>query len=322
MGDTVAGAVLVCFRFCVFATSPQVQAGLRRAGPVLHRSIFIWGLAAVAAVPNLYGMTHRVPAPLVTRAGAGVGQHPVATKPPANWGPIAPHWGLDISWPQCVNGLPGGKFDVATVGVTGGQPYTTNPCLADEYRWASAASSGVPPQLYINLDLDGLPYGIRDCADDDHPCRAFNYGALAVTVAVQYAASQGVHSNFWWLDVETGNAWSDIHPDWNAAVVAGAIDELQRRHLHAGVYSTSQQWVQIVSDYRPAVPSWPAVYTDPGSAPGACNPGSSFTAGPVLMVQYNGDDVDKDYVCDAGSKALVQAALPNLKLPLKPIKIK
>jgi hypothetical protein len=270
------------------------------------RSVFMWALIAVMAAPTLLTAnaaaigSHR---PVVAREAA---VSKVAAKPVRN----APGWGYDISWPQCSKGYPQGTFDFATIGVTGGRPYTGNPCLADEVSWATAAQSGVPPHVYVNLDLDGAATGRRDCQPDDHPCRAFNHGVNTAADAVSYATSQGVRATYWWLDVELGNLWSDVNLDWNAAVVAGAIDEMQRRGVRVGIYSTSLQWRLITGDYRPAVPSWPAVYGDQAAAPASCDPASAFTAGPVLMVQYSGTGFDRDYVCPAGSQAFVEAMAP------------
>lgn len=270
------------------------------------RSVFMWALIAVMAAPTLLTANAAANAAHGGVAGKGAGANKLVAKAVRN----APGWGYDISWPQCDKGYPEGKFDFATVGVTGGRPYTANPCLADEVSWATAAQSGVPPQAYVNLDLDGAATGRRDCQPDDHLCRAFNHGVNTAADAINYASSQGVSATYWWLDVELGNAWSDVNLDWNAAVVAGAIDELQRRGVRVGIYSTSLQWRLIAGDYRPAVPSWPAVYGERSSAPAACDPSSGFTAGPVLMVQYSGTGFDRDYVCPAGSLAFVEAMAP------------
>jgi hypothetical protein len=219
-----------------------------------------------------------------------------------------PGWGFDISWPQCGQGYPTSAFDFAGVGVTRGQPLTANPCLADEFRWATSARAGGFPQLYVNLDLDGVANGRRSCDVNDHPCRAYNYGASTVDAAVSYADSQGVRAPYWWLDVETANAWSTQNLDWNAAVIRGAIEAMQARGLNVGIYSSSDQWHLIAGDYRPAVPSWSAVYTQRGAAPGYCGDSTSFTAGPVLMVQYSDQGFDQDYVCPAGGAAFTAAA--------------
>jgi hypothetical protein len=217
-----------------------------------------------------------------------------------------PGWAFDISWPQCGKGYPDASFDFAAVGVTGGRPLTANPCLADEFHWAASAKAGGHPQLYVNLDLDGVAQGRRICDENDHPCRAYNYGASTVDSAVSYADSQRVQAPHWWFDVETANVWSADHLDWNAAVIQGAIEAMQARELNVGIYSTSEQWQLIAGDYRPAVPSWPAVYAGHDAAPGYCDASTSFTAGPVLMVQYSDDGFDQDYVCPAGGAAFAR----------------
>ena len=48
--------------------------------------------------------------------------------------------GLDVSWPQCDRVLPEAT-SFAVVGVNGGTAASTNPCLADQLRWAFAATT-------------------------------------------------------------------------------------------------------------------------------------------------------------------------------------
>jgi hypothetical protein len=44
--------------------------------------------------------------------------------------------GADVSYPQCGTPMPTGQA-FAVVGVNGGRPTTTNPCLADQLAWAA-----------------------------------------------------------------------------------------------------------------------------------------------------------------------------------------
>ncbi|HET9648267.1 MAG TPA: hypothetical protein VFP34_08560 [Microlunatus sp.] len=75
--------------------------------------------------------------------------------------------GLDVSWPQCGRALPEAT-DFAVVGVTGGTAASTNPCLADQLRWATVATAGslAGPsriQLYVNTANPGAileQYGV------------------------------------------------------------------------------------------------------------------------------------------------------------------
>ena len=196
-------------------------------------------------------------------------------------------WGNDISWPQCDGPYPG-AHEVGVVGVTGGRPFTTNPCLASEFAWARASQMPGGAQLYINLEIDGTSMGPHHCAVDDHACRAYDYGVVTVFDAIARAQSVGVNAGFWWLDVEVGNYWNDLQPDWNQATVQGAIDAARSRGIDVGIYSSVDQWAQIVPPtYHPMVPTWLAVVGDSVMAPGLCALGRTLTGGPVYMVQYD-----------------------------------
>ena len=63
--------------------------------------------------------------------------------------------GLDVSWPQCDRPLPEAT-SYAIIGVNGGTAANTNPCLAAQLRWASAATTDEPRvQLYVNTANPG-----------------------------------------------------------------------------------------------------------------------------------------------------------------------
>ncbi|MFN2463758.1 MAG: hypothetical protein ABR573_07655 [Candidatus Dormibacteria bacterium] len=233
-----------------------------------------------------------VPAPAVAPA-------PV---PPATVSPARAGWGNDISWPQCDGAYPSGPHDIGVIGVTGGRPYTSNPCLASQFAWARG--SGLPggAQLYVNLELDGTSSGPHKCGSDDHGCRAYDYGWMTINDAFARAQAAGVQSGFWWLDVEVGNDWSDASPALNQATVQGAIDAVRSHGADVGIYSSVDQWAEIVpAAYRPGVPTWLAVVGDSGMAPGLCAASHSLTGGAVYMVQYDDHDFDKDHVCAAGA---------------------
>jgi hypothetical protein len=217
-------------------------------------------------------------------------------------------WGFDISWPQCDGAYPG-AHDVGVVGITDGRPFTTNPCLGSQYGWAKGSRMPGGAQAYVNLEIDGSSNGPHHCGADDHACRAYDYGLLTAVDAMGRAGAQGVRPDFWWLDVEVGNNWSDDHPDWNARTVQGAIDAFVLRGYSAGIYSSVDQWAQIVPDsYHPGVPTWLAVVGDSAVAPSLCGPRHSLTGGPVLMVQYDDHGFDQDYICAAGRAAFAAAA--------------
>jgi hypothetical protein len=228
---------------------------------------------------------------------------PSTPPPPAPAPPSGLPWphgarGFDISWPQCGLAYPPAAT-VAVVGVTGGKAFTTNPCFGQEAAWAGPGGS-----FYVNLNsptagddshrFSSGPAGT--CAPGDYRCASYNYGYRTVQTAMTFARDAGHGSQTWWLDVETGNKWS---PDGiaNDNVIAGAIQAVHAAGAVAAVYSTNRQWSEIAgSDYRPGVPVW---YPTGGatSSPNAWCAASSFTGGPVYMVQLAADGFDGDYTC-------------------------
>lgn len=201
--------------------------------------------------------------------------------------------GYDISWPQCGSAYPSSP-GLAVVGVTGGTPFTGNPCFAGEFQWAAAAGT---PQLYVNLQYGQTNSGPLHCSDSDTGCLAYNYGyqssAWAVAWADQQTGGASGSINTWWLDVETENAWSD-DTDQNDYVVQGALDYLQRvAGKSAGVYSTSYQWGEIAGSFAPpGVANWVAGASGLDDA-GACA-ASLWPGGQVAAIQYLNFDINLD----------------------------
>ena len=228
--------------------------------------------------------------------------------------------GYDISWPQCPSGFPaGGAFGI--VGVTNGLAFSANPCLPNEYTWAS----GRPYEagLYMNT---GNPetassnwpgragVGPRTCtttnlADPSNVDCAYNYGWNAATDALRVAtANVGTAARTlpWWLDVEVGNSWNGTAAA-NSSTVQGYIDYVRSQATGAvGIYSTGYQWGQITGGYtvpsspsNPAAPDWLAGASSVSQAANMCDPANSFSGGPVQLVQYPNGGFDGNYVCGA-----------------------
>ena len=210
--------------------------------------------------------------------------------------------GYDVSWPNCGVSAPARQF--AIVGVTGGHPFSTNPCLAVEF---AAARRGRSAQLYMNITApNGNTVGMGrsgpagTCSPVAVLCRAYNYGFNAARAAFLYAVRRlgpvAEHTG-WWLDVEFTVRWSRS-TSVNARSIAGALAFLRTRGLGAGIYSTSYQWRHIAGAYHPHVPVWYATaYQTASGARVHCAPSSGFTGGPVRMVQYTPAGLDADTIC-------------------------
>lgn len=203
--------------------------------------------------------------------------------------------GPDVSWPQCGSAIPADvPYRFGVVGATGGTPFTDNPCFASEFSWALTTWN---PEVYINLDYGQRVDGPLQCAATDAGCQAYNYGSDAAAEAMSHASieSNGVTNSLsvWWLDVETGNNWSDS-TDLNSYVIQGALDYIQRHQGRTGgVYSTAYQWSLIAGSYAPVdTPNWVAgssVLNDWGQCSAPLWPG-----GQVWAVQYLNYDLNLD----------------------------
>jgi len=273
--------------------------------------VFTYGDAGFWGAPGGFALNQPVMA-----VAAGI--HPAYHQPEVE---VGGRYGFDISWPQCGQSTLPPAHAFVVLGVTGGKAFTTNNCLAAEWSWATSEAGATG--LYLNLngaDLGNVPESMNGpagrCRAGDAACRAYNYGANSAEFAVSYANSVGVGAPMWWLDVETENAWNS-HTDVNALVVKGAIDELHRRHLEAGIYSTGYQWSVIAGDAAYGVPVWVAGSPDLSTSASYCARG--FNAGPVWMVQTL-LDYDVNYLCKPSTAASAFGVHPLPIAPTWPIK--
>jgi hypothetical protein len=235
--------------------------------------------------------------------------------------------GYDISYPQCGKPFPTtAAFRI--VGVNGGRPFTGNPCLGltDDGRASQLAWAGRDAEFYLNTANPGprhsnhWPAGQdtpRACDTAANPRRdtdecAYDYGwnaaADAYRTAVEAYRSLGwieEHEvrtpvpNRWWLDVETGNSWSD-DADLNVAVLQGAVDYLESVAVASvGFYSTQQQWDRITggSDAFEGYSAWHAGARSLAGAWINCTQ-RAFTGGQLELTQYLHDGFDANYRCD------------------------
>jgi hypothetical protein len=223
--------------------------------------------------------------------------------------------GYDVSYPQCSSRLPrGGAFGI--VGVTNGLPWSANPCLSAQYKWAASLSK--PPAFYANTANPGPISsrwkfsGPKSCASftsyNDLGC-SYNYGwnaaEQAFNVAVSATSTAVASGSDWWLDVETVNSWNGDKAA-NSATIQGYIDYFKSRGVGSvGVYSTAYQWKLITGGYSlPTTPNWVAGASSASSAARLC--GNSFTGGPVYLVQYRRSGFDANYACGATGSSSVR----------------
>jgi hypothetical protein len=222
--------------------------------------------------------------------------------------------GYDISYPQCSGAFPSNPA-FGIVGVNKGIVFSTNPCLAAQITWGGGASA----QLYANTGNPGpalsshWPTGQaspRACAaanPDTADC-AYDYGWNAAQQSFQAAqaayTSLGITSSpaqtAWWLDVETSNSWRD-DVSLNVAALQGEAAYLQGVGVtRLGFYSTTSQWGTITGGttvFAPS-PSWGAGAPSERVARNLCtSTTTSFTGGPLALVQYPYQGFDADLRC-------------------------
>ncbi len=257
-----------------------------------------------------------------------LGHTPALAGPAEFDAPVSPV-GVDISHPQCDADLPDARA-FAVVGVNGGMATRPNPCLADLLRWAWASNGSVPgqpvAQLYLNTANPGqvlglvstwpsageTPYG--ECDGGNTLSCSWRYGweraRDSVTEhflpAARDAGVDSLASSYrWWLDVETMNTWqagSDEARARNRATLEGMAAYLDFRGAEAGLYSTHQQWNQIVGsvpDDSPlaGLPSWMAGSVDLAQAVAACDLPPLVPRGEVTLTQYVPGDLDLNHSC-------------------------
>jgi hypothetical protein len=114
---------------------------------------------------------------------------------------------------------------------------------------------------------------------------------------MNYAASQYVHSNVWWLDVETENSWS-TDAGFNRASLNGMVNAIRQNTLlpTIGFYSYPGQWDTITSSWQNGYPNWAATGDDSYQTAAAYCNGQAFNGGPTWLTQYT-TRLDDDYVC-------------------------
>jgi hypothetical protein len=237
--------------------------------------------------------------------------------------------GYDVSHPQCDSALPSERA-FAVVGVNGGLATRTNPCLADQLAWAWRSTGVVEAQpkaqIYLNTANPGqvlhlvttwpeagtTPYGSCD-GTNSRACswqygreRAQNTVVSFFTPAAREARVDSQPARYtWWLDVETMNTWQQGSTEAlarNRATLEGMSAYLESRDARVGLYSTGQQWAQIVgtvpSDSNLAgSPSWLAGSTSLTDAQSDCSDPPLAPRSRVTLTQYVVDGLDRNHSC-------------------------
>lgn len=203
---------------------------------------------------------------------------------------------VDVSWPNC-GAKTSDVFATGIVGVTGGLDFHPNPCAGEEAGWFSHYA------IYMNTGYPGNARGQRfrstpqHCGSKDNRCLAYNYGFNAALYAINYAAQQNVHAASWWLDVETENSWTDNFLV-NRQFIRGAVAAIRQKVWFAeiGIYSSPNQWQEIVGPWQNKLPVWVATgATDKASAVKECK-AKPFTGGKTWLSQYT-IKFDENFPC-------------------------
>jgi hypothetical protein len=253
----------------------------------------------------------------------------LACAPVAGAAPAAPP-GHDVSHPDCDSDLPTtSAFGI--VGINRGRPFSVNPCLAEQYRWATGRPGSAA--VYVNTSNpapDSPYYWPRSGSIDPALCRdsdstsdagcAYDYGWHAAANALRTGRTLGpaVLGLTWWLDVETTNTWNGDAVA-NTAVLQGMYDYLHGHGVaRVGLYSTNLQWQEITGGYTAstaaryrtawaphvypdfplhAAPLWIATAGSLSKARSLC--GTTFTGARTQMVQTEQDGLDTNVACAA-----------------------
>jgi hypothetical protein len=237
--------------------------------------------------------------------------------------------GYDVSYPQCGRELPEDRA-FAIVGVNGGLSTRANPCLAGQLAWAAGSNGSVAGQpevqVYLNTANPGqvlhhvttwptsgsTPYG--ECDGSNSMACSWEYGWERASTSVlsfflPAAREAGIDTQpdryLWWLDVETMNTWqvgSEEALARNRATLEGMTASLTARGGRVGVYSTHQQWAQIVGEVPSdstlaGRPSWLAGSSSVRDARGDCQDRALTPGGRVTLTQYVVDGLDRNHAC-------------------------
>lgn len=206
---------------------------------------------------------------------------------------------VDVSWPNCKT-IPTSEYSRAIIGASGGLDFRPNPCLGRETTFANSY------ELYANTGDPGFPRikiigrGPLSCGNHDLVCYSYNYGYQAGLYAVKQALFSAAQSDFWWLDVESINSWTNSVAA-NQADIAGMINAIRASNPfmtpQVGIYTANQQWVALVGHWQIGLPLWLGTGDSSAKqAQSACS-SPSVTGGQLVMTQYTTGGLDYNYAC-------------------------
>lgn len=188
--------------------------------------------------------------------------------------------GYDVSYPQCGKTLPVNPV-FTVVGVNGGRPGDTNPCLEQQLTWARTANGGAGQpaiQMYVNTANPGAitpkvtswptnnydpqgnetagPYGACDGANTQACSWQYGWNKASETYfafflphAKTAGIPAGINDYVWWLDVELENTWQSGSSEAlqrNTATLEGMTSFFQKYNAKGvGIYATMSQWTTV-----------------------------------------------------------------------------
>ncbi len=218
-------------------------------------------------------------------------------------------YGYDVSRYQC-SGFPPDPHQIGVVEISGWSYGAVNPCLSQEVDWAAG---GLNLYTFLSYGTSSTPEPgcLGNATAPIASACNFGYGA-AVAAYQQAKAVIGTRVDVpWWLDVEQ-IGFSSTSPSTAASrsVVVGAYDALRYAEdiNTVGFYFSLAQWNDIVGDYNPSAPLFPAWWTGPTPSDKCADARAMalglhdvLPSGPIQLVQYtdsvNGKPFDGDFAC-------------------------
>ena len=241
-------------------------------------------------------------------------------------------FGIDVSIFQCASltstysalasqgvgpyAIVGTGINTLGVGFSYQSTFLPSNCTVDQAKRFAASGARVDiyqplwsaPQASVDPTntLSGPEAACASSASDPNSqaCQSFNFGWNITANSYNQSVKDGVTSNLWWLDVETGNPslWA-ADQSLNDQVILGAISFLHSVGVTAGVYSTSYQWGIIAGNLTVDTPIWIAG----GTSQSCTDPNQIFGGGVPWLIQIGYTNVagisggmvtvDQDFAC-------------------------